>query len=195
VSIFDLVFILTFLGTAVAVIVIAIALARGRPRQAGRIAARLSVALGLYFVIVLATGLATPQRYVALHETRCSDDWCIAVDSVRRDKAAGAAAYTVVFALSSRARRVAQRERFVVAYLLTDDGRRIDPLPATSEVPFDTLLQPGQTIVALRRFAVPPPAHDVGLVIAREGGLRFPGCCIIGDESSFLHKQSMVRLD
>jgi hypothetical protein len=195
VNVFDLVFILVFLSTAIAVVVMVAALARGRRSQAGRIAARLAVALGLYFVVVLASSLATPQRYVALHETRCSDDWCIAVDSVRRDTASGATAYSVVFALSSRARRVAQRERFVVVYLRTDDGRRIDPVPAASDLPFDTLLQPGQTIVATRRFAMPLPAHGAGLVIAREGGLRFPGCCIIGDESSFLHKHSMVRLD
>jgi hypothetical protein len=30
--------------------------------------------------------------------------------------------------------------------------------------------------------------------VAREGGGRFPGCCIIGDDNSVLHKRSIVRL-
>jgi hypothetical protein len=30
--------------------------------------------------------------------------------------------------------------------------------------------------------------------VAREGGFRFPGCCIIGDESSFLHKHTVIPL-
>jgi len=35
----------------------------------------------------------------------------------------------------------------------------------------------------------------VGLVIERSGGGRFPGCCIIGDDDSFFHRRTIVKLD
>src|SRR5206468_1499936 len=123
----------------------------------------------------------SPQRVVARGERRCSDDWCITVDSVRRAKGSTADTVTVTFGVASRARRAAQRERFVVAYLRAGDGRRFDALADPSAVPFDTLLAPGQTMWARRRFVVPAGAAGLGLVIAREGGFQFPGCCIIGD--------------
>jgi hypothetical protein len=195
VTLFDLVFLLALLSSVVAIVRAGVALARGRGMQARRIGRRLAIAVAAYVGVVIAVALASPQRFSALGETQCSDDWCITADSVRRDTTGTTVTYTVGFALSSRARRVAQRERFVVAYLRDGDGRRIDAQADAPAIPFDTLLQPGQTIRASRRFVVSRVARDVGLVIAREGGFRFPGCCIIGDESSLLHKRTIVRLD
>jgi hypothetical protein len=191
----DLVFLLVFLLSLGAVIGAAIAAARGRRARAGTIIRRLAVALGVYFTIVIVVALTSTQRFVPLGYEQCSDDWCIAADSVHRDTTSGAVTYTVGFRLSSRARRIAQRERFVVAYVQTGDGRRIDASPDNAAVPFDTLLEAEQTIRASRRFVIPLPARSVGLVVAREGGFRFPRCCIIGDEDSMFHKRVVVRLD
>jgi len=191
----DLVFLLMFLSSFGAVIGAAIAAARRRRARAGTIIRRLAVALGVYFAVVIAVALTSSQRFVPLGYEQCSDDWCIAADSVHRDTTSGAVTYTIGFRLSSRARRVAQRERFVVAYARTGDGRRIDALPDGAAVPFDTLLEAEQAIRTTRRFVIPLPARDVGLVVAREGGFRFPGCCIIGDENSIFHKHTVVRLD
>jgi uncharacterized membrane protein YccC len=192
---FDLIFIVVFLSSVGVTIAMAVAFVRGRRHDARRLARRLVMALGAYCIVVVVVSVRSPQRFSSLGENQCSDDWCIAADSVHRDTTNAAVTYTVNFRLSSRARRVAQRERFVVAYLRTGDGRRIDALPESADVPFDTLVQPEQTIRAIRRFVVSSAARDVGLVIAREGGFRFPGCCIIGDENSILHKRTIVRLE
>ena len=194
-TLFDLVFVLVFLSSVVAIVWVSVTLARGRREQARRIGRRLVIAVVAYVGFVVAVALASPQRYSALGAAQCSDDWCITADSVHRDTIGATVTYTVGFALSSRAGRVAQRERFVVAYLRDADGRRIDAQADARAIPFDTLLEPGQTIRARRRFVVTRIARDVGLVIAREGGFRFPGCCIIGDESSLLHKHTIVRLE
>src|SRR5262249_3187114 len=137
----------------------------------------------------------SPQRSVALGADRCSDDWCIAADSSHRNDDGVRTIYTVSLRVSSRARRIAQRERFVVAYLRDARGWRYDALPDPQAAPFDTLLQPGEAIRTVRRFVVPASATSVGLVIGREGGFNFPGCCIIGDENSVLHKRAVIRLD
>jgi hypothetical protein len=195
VTLFDLVFAVVFLASCGAILAAGVAALRGRRRRAAAIARWLAIVLGAYFFVVAAVAVASPQRSIPLGETQCSDDWCIAADSVHRDVTPAAVTYTIGFRLSSRARRVAQRERFVVTYLHTGDGRRINAVRDATDVPFDTLLTPGQTIRATRRFIVASPAREVGLILAREGGLRFPGCCIISDENSFLHKRSIVRLE
>ena len=191
----DLVFLLVFVSSIAMLVGAAIAFARGRRARAGILARRLAVIVGAYIVVVIVVGLASPQRFAPLGAEQCSDDWCIVADSVRRDTTSAAVAYTVEFRLVSRARGVAQREQFVVAYVRTGDGRRIDASPDHAAVPFDTLLRAGETIRATRRFVVPLAARGAGLIVAREGGFAFPRCCIIGNDDSMFHKPTVVRLD
>lgn len=191
---FDLVFLVAFLSAVGAGIVAIVAALRGRRQRAAAIARRLAIGVVAYFAVLTAVSIFSPQGSMPLGQPQCSDDWRITADSVQRVAQPSGVTYDVEFQLSSRARRVAQRERFVVAYLLTADGRRIDPLSG-SGVPFDTLLQPEENVRATRRFVVAPPARGVSLVVAREGGFRLPGCCIIGDESSFFHTHTVTRLD
>jgi hypothetical protein len=194
-SVFDLAFLVVFLATVISALTAGVVALRGRRDRARRIWRRAAAAVAVYFAILLGVAIASPQRFTALKATQCSDDWCIAPDSVSRIRTATAETLAVRFSLSSRARRAAQRERFVVVYLRTADRKRIDPLSEPTTAPFDTLLLPGETVQTWRRFVVPPSASGLGLVIAREGGFRFPGCCIIGDESSFLHKRTLTPLD
>lgn len=139
--------------------------------------------------------LLSPRRFVDVGDDQCSDDWCIAVTSAGRSPGDTGGAYDVTFRLSSRARRVAQRERFVVAYLRDARGRRYDPDSRAADVPFDVRLEPQQAVTATRRFRVPADAHDLGVIIAREGDIPLPRCCIIGDEGSLFHKKTVVRLE
>lgn len=194
-TLFDLLFILVFLTSVIGLLGIGIAAVRGRRQTVRVIGRRLGVGLGAYFVVIMLVGIASPKQFVALGTNQCSDDWCIAADSVHRDAAGDTIVYTIDFRLSSRARGVAQRERSVVAFLIAADGRRFDALRDSASVPFDTLLQPAEAIRATRRFRVPRSASDVGLVIAREGGAWFPRCCIIGDANNFMHRRPVVRLE
>ena len=194
-TIFDLLFLLLALLLAGTLIVAGISALRGRAGSARRILARAAIGVAVYLAAVAVVSLASPRRYGRIGDDRCSDDWCIAVAAVRRDTATGGSRYAVTFRLSSRARAISQRERFVVAYLRDATGHRYDALPEPATPPFDVILAPLQALTTTRMFDVPAAAHDVGLVIAREGGGNFPGCCIIGDENSFLHKHTVVRLD
>ncbi len=100
--------------------------------------------------------------------------------------------YSVNLRLSSRARRVAQRERNLAVYLTDDRGGRYDPVGDYSGAPFSVLLQAGESAVVSRTFVVPAAAKGVALVAAHEGG--FPiGWFIIGYDTWF-RKPPLVQL-
>lgn len=186
---FDLLFILLFL-TAVGVLVSAVVSALGGQRaRAGRRLRTLAVAALIYMGIVTAVSLLTPRHALAFGEDQCSDDWCIAVQAATR---VGDSAIRVTFRVASRARRVTQRERFVVAYLRDADGRRYDPDPAPQQPAFDVALAPGEMVNTERLFRVPPHATGLGVIVTREGDVPFPRCCIIG--TGLLYKDPVVPI-
>ncbi len=190
---FDLLFLALFVTGVGLLVASAVAAVRGRGRAARTLLRRLGLAAIAYLGIVVIVSLASPRRIVHVGDDQCSDDWCIAVTNVRRTPVAAGVSYELTFRLSSRARRVAQRERGVRVYLRDERGRRYDP-DAAADVPFDVRLDPGQQVTTTRVFTVPADVPAVGLIVALGGGLPFPGCCIIGDEGSLLHKRTEVRL-
>jgi hypothetical protein len=191
----DLLFLISFLTGAVTLIIALIAGGRGRRARARWLFERIAIGAASYLAILLLVSAFSPQRYATIGDDECSDDWCIAAQTVHRESTSTGFRYDVVFQLSSRARRVDQRERFVAAYVQDERGHRYFPLPDSTAIPFDTLLHAGERLTTVRRFAVPADAKVAGLVIAREGGGRFPACCIIGDEGSLFHRQTIIRLD
>jgi hypothetical protein len=185
---FDLLFIVAFL-TTIATLLTAIVLAiRRQRRRALVLLLRWCVCAAVYLSAVVLASVFWPRTVLQVGDDRCFDDWCIGVDSATRQ----ASSYVVNLRLSSRARRVSQRENGVVVYLVDRDGRRYDPVPDDSAVRLNVLLEPGQSLTARRIFSVPGEARELGLVITHQGG--FPiGWFIIGDETWF-HKPTLVRL-
>lgn len=189
-TLFDLLFIVLFL-TALGVLAAAlIAALRGRPDRALRRLRRLGLGALLYMIVVTVVSVFSPRRVVALGEDQCSDDWCIAVTDIARTGTGAFDTYKVAFRLSSRARRVTQRERFVVAYMRDSAGERYDASPGQGEPPFDASLAAGASILTSRSFAVRAHAVGLGVVVAREGGFGFPRCCIIGE--GLFHKPPII---
>jgi hypothetical protein len=142
---------------------------------------------------VIAVSLILPRRVVKVGDSQCFDDWCVSVVGYRRTPEDARVAYTLDLRLSSRARRVSQRENSLAVYLIGNHGRRYDPLPDNSSVPFSVLLQPQQSVLASRSFLVPAGAADVSAVITQEGG--FPiGWFIIGYDAWF-RKPPLIRLN
>jgi hypothetical protein len=191
-SLFDLLF-LGLLFAAVISLLGAVWLAlRKKFGRAVRVLRRLLLCAGVYMAVVVVVSLVSPRRYLKADATQCFDDWCIGVAEFRWVPEGGGVAYRVDLRLSSRARRVSQRENNVVVYLTDQQGRRYDPVASTSATPFNVLLQPRESVVASRSFLVPAEAQDVGLVVAHEGG--FPiGWFIIGYDTWF-RKPAVVLL-
>lgn len=183
-TLFDLVFLVVVLTTLASLCSAAVTAARGTRRTAFRHLRRLALGLAAYMGLVTLVSLVMPRGVVALGEDQCSDDWCIAVVSASYAPHGPDTRVDVRFRLISRARRASQRERFVVAYLVDPAGHRYDAQPVAGGVPFDTLLGPGEALVATRSFYA-PPATELEVVVAREGDLAFPRCCIIGQGPFF----------
>jgi len=187
------VFIVALLATVFSVVGALLAFATRRPDVGVRRLRGLGIGVVAYMALVTSVSLFSTHLMIAPGEDQCSDDWCIAVADVTTRESGDDLIHDVTFRLSSRARVRPQRERFVIAYLLDGTGRRFDAEPAATETPFDVLLEPGQVVTTLRSFRVPRGSSDLGVVVAREGDLAFPRCCIIG-EGPFM-KWPVVRLD
>lgn len=191
-SIFDLLFITVFFASLITLLAAAVTAIGGRGGRSLRILRIYGICIGIYLGIVVLTSLILPRRILKLGDSRCFDDWCMSVENFRKSRQPTAISYVVTLRLSSRARRITQRENGVAVYLTDDQGRRVDPIPDRTAVPLNALLQPQESITATRVFEVPPNASGLGLVIAHEGG--FPvGWFIIGYETWF-RKPAIVPL-
>ncbi len=188
---FDLLFLALFVAALAALLTAAIAALRGRTAQATRIATRVAVLAAAYIGLVYLSAALSSPRIVPLGQANCNDDWCLAVVRVDKVVLGATLRYEVTLRLSSRARRRPQREMGARdVYLIDSNWRRYDPLPAASQVPLDTLLQPGKSLLARRTFTVPSGSGPVSLAVDRRD---FPFCLIIGACDAF-HKGTTFRL-
>jgi hypothetical protein len=111
---------------------------------------------------------------------------------VRRDTTDDGITYQVTFSIASRAKRRAQRENGIRVQLM-DRGKCYQPVVDASNIAFNTLIQPQESIDVMREFRLPRDSENPVVSIAHNGW--FPGCVIIGDSQSLLHKRPVVRLD
>ncbi|HLK21359.1 MAG TPA: hypothetical protein VKT81_20550 [Bryobacteraceae bacterium] len=191
-TIFDLLFLaLLALAAVTAAIAVATAL-RGQGRKAIGILRNLTIAAVLYVGIVYAVTAFSKRQILQVGDPECDDDWCLAVEHVRKSPQGALAIYDIDLRIFSRALRVAQREKVARdVYLVDASWKRYDPSPAPDEVPLSVLLQPGESIPTHRRFQVPTSATSLSLKIDRSSILPF--CVIIGECEAF-HQGILVRL-
>jgi hypothetical protein len=192
-NVFEPLFLLLVLVVVITLITAASWAVRGQLARAGRILRRLGIGAALYFAVVIAVSFVSPRRVYRVGDNQCFDDWCIAVIDAQRAGTPQATHYEVRLRLSNRARRVPMGEKGTVVYLADRQGRRYDPRPDPAAVALSTVLKPGESIEATRRFDVARDAQDLGLIYTHEGG--FPiGWLIIG-EGGWFQQPPVVRLD
>lgn len=192
-TIFEPLFLLLFVTAVATLIAAAAAALQGQRPRAARILRRLAIGTGAYLAIVLIVAWFSAPVSHRVGEPMCFDDWCITVLDATRTPVGAGQSWRVTLRISSRAKRVDQRENGAAVYLTDSRQRRFDPDPAVAAVPLDSRLAPGEAIEAPRIFTLPSDATGVELVFAHEGG--FPiGEFIIGENQLF-HKASTVKLD
>jgi hypothetical protein len=190
-TVFDLLFLASFLVSLIALFAAAYQAFRGRVPRAFSILGVWAVCTALYLGVSVAVAYTAPQRVIAAGTPWCFDDWCLTVKDVER---AGTRCNVNVL-ISSQAKRVTQRANGAWIYVRDENDKHYDPTPDPAQVPLDVLLQPGESIAAQRRFQVPANVHELGLVTGHGG----PPCgvmslVIIGQAGCLFHKQTMVRL-
>lgn len=192
-TIFEPLFLLLVLASVVTLGRAAVVAVREGPARALRILRRLAIGAGAYMAIVVVVAFVTPQKAYRIGDQQCFDDWCIAVLDARPAHGNAGTNWTLTLRISSRAKRVAQRENGAAVYLTDALHRRFDPAPDAAAVPLDSQLQPGESVDVSRQFTLPPDAAQVGLVFTHNSG--FPiGSLIIG-ENAWFHPLAIVRID
>jgi hypothetical protein len=191
-NLFDLLFLLLFVGAVLSLATAAWLALRHQVRRSRQILLRILVCAAVYFVVVIVTSLLLPRRFMKPRDQQCFDDMCVSVEDFVRMPLDQQTNYDVNVRISSRARRTIQRENNLTMYLTDDQGRRYDPVPEISDQPFNALLRPDESVVIARTFRLPAEAREVGAVITHEGG--FPiGWFIIGYDTWF-RTPPVVRL-
>ncbi len=177
-SLFDLLFLATVLVSIFTLVFAAVMAISGRARRALRVLTIWAVAAAAYLAVATAVKLALPVQAFHLGEIQCEDDWCFTVAAARRVSPDN---YEVTLRLSSRALRVAQRNRngFTVS-VVDGSGTRYPALANQGQTPFDILLQPGESVTITRNFRIPAQAARLGLVVGKPGWN--PAWLIIGRE-------------
>jgi hypothetical protein len=192
-NVFEPLFLCLALATVITLGTAAVLAMGGRFARAGRILRRLGLSAAAYFAIVIAVSLIGARREYRVGDMQCFDDWCITVAAVQPTQSPSRPGYDVTLRLSNRARRMPMGEKGTVVYLTDAQGHRYDPLPGPGDVRLDTILSPGEAVIARRRFDVPRDARDVGLIYTHEGG--FPIGWLIISEGGWFQKPPIVRLD
>jgi hypothetical protein len=192
-TIYEPLFLLLALTAIVTLISAAIAGLRGQRTCALGILRHLTVGAAAYFAVVLLVAFFSVPPVHHVGEPICFDDWCIGVVDAHRTPAGQSQSWRVTLRISSRARRVDQRENYAAVFLTDSRGRKYRPDPSPTNIPLDSRLGPGESLDAPRMFTLPLDATDVRLVFSHEGG--FPiGSLIIG-ENEFFHNATVVKLN
>jgi hypothetical protein len=205
-SLFDLLFLLCFAAAVITAGRVGYLAIRRRFRAAGRVFGRLTVCIAVYVLVLIAFSLAEPQREVPIGTPRCFDDWCITVEQSARQAAIGTTRASGTFCVvtlrvSSRAKRITQREPDVYLYLTDESGRRIEISSSGQRAlaqaglageSVSSFVAPGGSVESRVVFDVPVDARHLGFVKASHGW--FPVRLIIGEPQSWLHKPTIVPL-
>jgi hypothetical protein len=192
VTVFDLLFLALLFSGVSSVGVAAVSAFRGQRTRALAILGKVGAGAATYVGTVYLITALSNRVELRVGEAQCSDDWCIAVDSVNRTPMNAIAIYDVTLCIFSRARRVAQRELVAKdVYLVDAAWRRYNPVLTGRELPLNTLLQPGESVTTSRRFELPADDRRIGLMVDRSAP---PFCLIVGECGAF-HKGTIVRLD
>jgi hypothetical protein len=192
-NVFEPLFLVLVAITIGTLISAAVAALRGRRQRGGRILRRVGVGAALYFAVVIVVSIVSKPRLYRVGDPQCFDDWCITVTDSRSRSADAGVDVEVSLRLLNRARRVPMGEKGTVVYLADAQGRRFDPLPDPAGVRLDSILQPGESVIATRRFRLPVDARNVGLVYTHQGG--FPIGWLIISEGGWFQRPPIVRLD
>jgi len=209
-----LLLILMFGGLVIAGGVLSFAMLGRNWKLVRRIATTCIVGLVIYFGVLFGVSVASYQKNVKLNEEFCIEDLCFSSARAEIAKTIGTGAsqstaqgmyYIVQVKIRSDAKRVTQaiRPDSVGIIAIDDQGRRyaysaggqksLDETnrSAPLELPWFRSLGPGESSERQIVFDLPADAKSPSIEIT-EG--QWPSYLVIGDENSFFHKKTRIRL-
>jgi hypothetical protein len=171
-------------------------LALGRFRQARSIFRWWSVCAAGYVAMTIAVSLLTPQAIVNPGQSYCNDDWCISIRSVTKTQAAHDIAYKAYARIFTDDTSVKQSIKGASLYLIDEHNRRFPLIADPAVTPFDTVLDPGQSLDTTLTFLAAPDAQQLFLKIDWGGNrlVKFLVKFVIGNDRSLLHRPTLLRV-
>lgn len=171
--------------------------------------------LGLYFAALLLVSFTSSQTIIEQTQEKCFDEMCFSVKQVNKVKTLGLPPeqktaqgiyYVVTLQLRNAALRVPQKpdnpaynivDRQGKSYIYSGEGQIALERQQPQQVrPIDFLsshrLNPGEVLTNDLVFDLPTAVEEPGIVIT-EGS--WPTPLIIGDENSFFHLKTKIRLN
>jgi hypothetical protein len=127
------------------------------------------------------------------------DIWCIGIQGVSRTPREQDVLFKIDVRIFSDANTVKTSAKGASVYLVDERGRRFQLIDEFSAIPFDTPLNPGQSIDTSLTFAVAADAQHLFLPtsyhhIGDEGPLPFWVKLYFGGEANYLHKRTLLRV-
>ena len=130
---------------------------------AKRIARTTLVAVVVWTVIANSISLVTPRTIVNVGETYCMDINCLGIDEVVSQPHATNTTYKLNVHFFSDANTVKISFKNVAYYLVDERGRHFPMVSDPSAPPYDTLLDPQQSIKTTLTFEVAPDVRQLFL--------------------------------
>lgn len=181
----DLFMLLTAFVVSLLALVSAVQCARRRLRAAARSAQVVAGIVLIYGSVLLAVGLSSgAPRQLKPGDTKCFDDWCVALISARTDAAPGTVQVNVQ--LQNRGRR-AMRSDLARAYLEIPSGGEVAPADGHA---IQAMVPPGQPVDLELVFQSVPRVSGVRFVVSEDPGMIGPGMFEIGGEGSPFHTKA-----
>jgi hypothetical protein len=166
-------------------------------------------------VLVGLVSAITPQTIVKLGDSYCDDIRCIGIESLEKETRGSQTLYKIKVRLFSDANTVKVSFGNVSLFLQDESGRRFPMIDDPSVTPYDTYLEPQQSIETTLTFDVAADAKELFLTKgprtaptsanrASVGGKQPPFfapvfgvwfyVASLGNDAHFLHKPTMLRV-
>jgi hypothetical protein len=185
-TIFDLLLILIVLASAAGLIAALVQTFAGNRRGGSRTLMAVVSGIAIYLVAVCSVSLSSTEKIKALGEPDCSDDWCVTPETARLN----ASIVTVEFRVSSRAKRVTQREFGLSPYIKDNQGH-FYRIAGKDGPEFDRPIAPAESFVTSRTYRIDPTAETISLVMRDGFG---PATFVIGASQSLLHPRTVYKI-
>ena len=155
--------------------------------------------VGVYVVAVIVVSRLAPQKIINIGDSYCMDIWCIGVEKVNTMPRGGDIVYKIDVRIFSDANTVKTSAKGASVYLLDERGRRFQLVNDPSVIPFDTPLDPRESIHTTLTFAVAADAQHLFLPcsyhhIGDEASVPFWVKLYFGSDANFQHKRTMLRV-